>query len=176
MMVTTPAGSNHRPPYGSVAETRFRHVMGSFATGITVVTSCDEGGTPVGLTASSLASVSKTPPLILVCIGHDKYTLSAIRSSGVFAINLLKADQAEIAHQFASSAPDKFAKLRVKTGLLGVPLFENTLAYAECSVFNLIDAGDHVIVIGRVVNGANVTAPPLLHFRGQFHDGTRLLT
>jgi flavin reductase (DIM6/NTAB) family NADH-FMN oxidoreductase RutF len=149
--------------------------MGSFATGITIVTSCDATQTPVGLTASSLASVSKEPPLVLVCIGNDKYTLSAIRNSGLFAVNLLKAGQADIARLFASSATQKFSELKFRRGVLGAPLLDDALAYAECSVFKLVDAGDHAIVIGKVVDGETVSAPPLLHFRGQLHDGSPLL-
>ena len=149
--------------------TDFRTVMGRFATGVTVVTTAG-AGPPRGSTANSVASVSLDPPLVLVCLREQSETLAALRGAGGFAVNVLAADQRELAERFA----------RPGSGWDGVghapspgghPLLDGTLATLECALHDEADGGDHRIVIGRVlgVRLAGDAREPLLFSEARFH-------
>src|SRR5690349_853777 len=157
-----------------IDEANFKRVMGSFPTGVTIVTSRDPQGDPIGLTANAVSSVSKDPPLLLVCIGAEKFTLRAIEQSGAFSVNFLGTTQESLARRFASPGADKFADLEIRSGALGMPLLEGSLAYAECALYRTVSAGDHSVVLGRVIGGAACTSTPLLYFRGRFFSGESL--
>ncbi|MGH7068759.1 MAG: flavin reductase family protein [Acetobacteraceae bacterium] len=163
-----------RPDTPPLAEITFCEIMGSFPTGVAIITGRDEHGAAVGLTANSVTSVSKSPPLVLVCIGEQAYTLKAIRQSQSFAVNFLEAGQEEVARRFAYPTRGKFAGIESYTGILGVPILQASLAYAECRVSDIIAGGDHALVVGAVVNGACSRSPPLLYFRGRFYPGQYL--
>jgi flavin reductase (DIM6/NTAB) family NADH-FMN oxidoreductase RutF len=152
-----------------IAYERFCAIMGSFATGVSVVTAQDADGRPCGLTCSAVCSVSADPPLLLSCVRTPSSTLDAIRATGRFAVNFLSTDAQAVSARFASRHPDKFAEIRWRPGDLGVPVLEDTVAHAECSLHDLVPAGDHVIVLGRVVGGR--AAPerfPLGYWRGSY--------
>jgi flavin reductase (DIM6/NTAB) family NADH-FMN oxidoreductase RutF len=153
---------------GIVGAEDFRRIMSSFPTGVTVITTFDEKGANVGLTANAVSSVSLTPPQLLVCLGVDKYTAAAIRKCGVFAVNFLSAEQRWIAEQFASSKEDKFSGLEIERGELNLPLIKGAIAIAECQLERLIEAGDHLIFIGAVRAGRAEAGNPLMYFKREF--------
>lgn len=146
----------------------FRRVLGCFATGVTIVTSIQEDGTPCGLTANSFTSVSLDPPLVLVCLDARSNSLGAIRGSGAFAVNILGESQRELSGRFASKLPDKFGGSRWSRAVTGAPTLEGALAWLDCRVERTFTAGDHEIVIGRVVALGDNAGSPLGYFRGGY--------
>ena len=148
----------------------FRRVMASFPAGVAVVTTLDPEGRPRGLTTTALASVSLEPPLLLVCVDRASRTLPALRHARAFAVNVLGARHARLAHHFASKADDKFAELTWARGGDGLPILqEHCVAWAECLTRQEFDAGDHVILIGEVVRGeAESDRASLIYLRRAF--------
>ena len=155
---------------GSVAPAAFRRAFAELAGGVVVVTSRGDDGEPVGLTATSVCSVSLTPPLVLACIGGGSATGEAIRASGRFALHFLSEGQRSLASRVAVSGVDKFAGLEPFTGELGLPLLDGCLATCECEVERTVEAGDHAVFIGRVVTAraADGSGAPLLWFRRDY--------
>jgi len=132
----------------------FFAIMSAFPTGVAVVTTRDEQGRPRGLTAQSVASVSAEPPLLLVCIDRASRTLPALRASGQFVVNFLRADRDALCAIFASRAEDKFARVAWREAANGMPvLHDDSLAYAECTTEQELEVGDYVVVIGLVGGG-----------------------
>ena len=150
----------------------FRSVMGSLPTGVSVVTSTAADGEPRGLTCSAVCSVSASPPLLLVCVKHPSATLEAIHASSAFAVNFLSSGMAETARTFASPVPERFADVLWRPGeRTGAPVLEATVASAECVVTSSHLAGDHQVVIGRLVHGeVNTSRTPLAYWRAQFSE------
>jgi len=150
----------------------FVELMAAFAAGVAIVTTVDESGRPRGLTTTAVTSVSREPPLLLVCVEQTSRTLPAIRHSGAFVVNVIEAAQAAVARHFSSKVEDKFAALRWRSGAGGAPvLHEHSLAWAECRVEREIDAGDHVVVIGEIIHGGvseHGERAPLAYFRRSF--------
>lgn len=147
----------------------FRRIMGSFASGVTVVTAIGADGKPQGFTASAVSSLSLDPQLLLVCISERSATLQAIRESGTFGVNILTASQHEAAQQFASRAADRFAGIRWRRSpQAGVPVLDGSLAYAECRLHDTCIGGDHVVLMGEVVAGEAHEAEPLLYYKGRY--------
>ncbi len=147
----------------------FRDVLGNFATGIAVVTSRDSEGRPVGCTINSFASVSLDPPLVSFCIDRQAGTFAAFLSHGHFALHFLAEHQEEVSRRFAKAGEDKFGAVEPVAGIGNVPLLSDCLAHLECSVFQRIDAGDHVLILGRVeAFSSRKDLPPLLYFRGRY--------
>lgn len=145
----------------------FRDVIGRFATGVTVVTSHDEGG-DVGMTASAVSSLSVDPPMLLVCINRRSRTGDAVHASGRFTVNVLAEDQAATAQRFAMPADDRFAGVPATRGEFGTLLLDGCLAYIDCAVQDSTAAATHHIITGRVQRVAARNGPPLAYFRGQF--------
>ncbi|MGW4755514.1 flavin reductase family protein [Streptomyces chartreusis] len=146
-----------------------RSVCANWATGVTVITSGSTERT-TGLTVNSFTSVSLDPALILVCIHHDSGELPVLRRTGAFAVNILAADQEELCRSFASRHTRHSAKADTRPGITGVPVLSDALAYLECRIEREVDAGDHVIVIGEVVDLAvQREEGPLTFFRNSFH-------
>ena len=144
-----------------------RRVLGSFATGVVVVTG-EVDGAPVGFACQSFASVSLDPPLVLFCPAHTSRSWPRIRDSGRFAINVLAADQREVCAQFATSGADKFAGVAWSPTAFG-PAIGGTLASVLCTVEQVHEAGDHDIVVGRVQELVTHREDgPLLFFRGGY--------
>ncbi|MVU81337.1 flavin reductase [Nocardia sp. ET3-3] len=155
-----------------VDQVTFKKTMGSLAAGVTIVTTRDRSGEPRGLTCSAVCSLSATPPLLLACLHERSSTLAAIQHSGSFAVNILAAGTADIARTFASPVPERFAGTNWYPGpRTDAPLFEDTVAWAECAVVDALPMGDHQMVVGRLVNGrALSTQRPLVYWRAQFSD------
>jgi len=147
----------------------FRKAMGSFAAGVTVVTTCHEGRL-VGTTVSAFSAVSLDPPLVMVCLKRDSRTLAAVGLAGVFCVNILSAEQGDLAHRFArSGADDRFALTAVEAGACGAPVLVECSAAVECQLHAVHDGGDHEILIGRVVRVAvDEAKAPLVYVRGGF--------
>lgn len=146
----------------------FRSIFSGLPSGVTVVTTLDEAGSPVGLTVSAVMSVSLAPPLLAVCLQNAKYTLQAIQSRGCFAVNFLASSQSDLSNNFAFG---KFASVTwSRSPHIDAPLLEDVRAHAECSVFRVIDAGDHTIIVGRILSGAVTEDRPLTYCSRQYVD------
>ena len=160
----------------SVNSAAFREAMGHLAGGVTVVTTVNAAGEPHGFTATAVCSVSLDPPLVLVCVGFQGKTLSAIRESGRYALNFLHRDGTANSARFSGSDDRKFDDLDWTAAPDGSPLLTQALAWAECAVEREIEAGDHVVFIGRVTSaeGGRVAGTPLIHFKGRYHTVTPL--
>lgn len=151
-----------------ISSVAFRQVMGSFPTGVTIITTRTLDGCPVGLTANAVSSVSMTPPQLLICLGREKFTAKAILDHQAFAVNFLARNQEAVAQRFASSITDKFAGLDHDSGFKGVPIINGALAVAECEVQRIVEAGDHLIIVGLVRKGTASDVDPLMFFRKQY--------
>lgn len=146
----------------------FRHVMGHFGSGVTIITS-GSAESPVGFTASSVASLSLDPLLVMVGVAADGESLARIRESGGFGVNILTRDQEALAMHFArSDREDRFREVDVRRGSTGTPLLGASLAWLDCALHAEFAAGDHVVVVGRVVECDAGPGEPLLYFRGRF--------
>jgi flavin reductase (DIM6/NTAB) family NADH-FMN oxidoreductase RutF len=146
----------------------FKQAVGVFTTGVTVVTSCDAEGVRYGLTANSFTSVSLEPPLVLFCAYRRAPSLDGLIRSEHFAINVLAADQEEIAKRFARPAADKFAGLDWRVGIFGAPLLDRCIAHIECTLEQRHPSGDHDIVVGRVHRVRFYAGEPLTFHRSRF--------
>ena len=127
-----------------------RSAFGSYMTGVTVVTTCTADGTPVGFTASSFTSVSLDPPLLLVCPSKTLSSFEAFAGCSHFAVNVLADGQESIANTFAMRKEDRFAAVAHELNGRGVPLIDGALAQFSCTTDQRVEAGDHLILIGRV--------------------------
>ena len=127
----------------------FRSVLGEFATGVTIITTI-ENQEPRGITANSFTSVSLEPPLVLFCLGRESTNFNAFNAADFFAVNILSADQSAISNKFAVFEGDRFEGVNWTRWETGAPILPNTIAAIECRLKELIDAGDHIIVLGEV--------------------------
>lgn len=144
-----------------------RRVLGSFATGVTVVTGMGIDG-PVGFSCQSFASVSLEPPLVLFCPAHTSRSWPLIRDSGTFCVNVLAEDQEDLCARFATTGADKFAGLTWHETQWG-PSLDNVLSTVMCDVHAVHEAGDHDIVVGHVRELVlHREVPPLVFYRGTF--------
>lgn len=145
----------------------FRRCLGQFATGIVIATT-EVGNVRVGVTANSFTSVSLDPPLVLWAIGKKSRSFQTFSECEQFAVNVLAADQIELSRQFSGSSDDKFAGTALVEGKSKMPLIDGALAHLECNVENRIDTGDHMVMIGRVLNYMNYKGDPLLFSQGKY--------
>ena len=145
-----------------------RRAMGSFMTGVTVVTTRSPSGELRGFTANSFTSVSLDPPLVLVCLANGADSFAAFNETGSFVVNIMNEDQRDLALRFASKLPDKFEGTRFGATPLGNPRFNDVLGSFECMVHDRIPAGDHMILVGRVVDFTTAASKPLGYFKGNF--------
>jgi flavin reductase (DIM6/NTAB) family NADH-FMN oxidoreductase RutF len=145
-----------------------RNAFGAFATGVTVITTRQPDGTPRGFTANSFTSVSLDPPLLLVCLAKTAHSADVFASAPHFAVNILAEDQKAVSGLFASRQPDKFDHCAWTPGPADVPLIDGALAQFTCARADLVDAGDHLILIGRVQDFSASDGQPLGYFRGGY--------
>ena len=149
----------------------FRETLGLFVTGVTIITTRDERGDPVGITANSFNSVSLDPPLILWSVGLKALSLKAFADAEAFAVHILRDDQADLSQRFATSGTDKFDQLPVEPGLGGAPLLPDCAARLECSLYAKYPAGDHVLFIARVDRlSSDPAAMPLVYHGGRYAE------
>ncbi len=145
-----------------------RHALGAFVTGVTVVTTRDTDGTPRGFTANSFTSVSLDPPLVLVCIAKSAGSFDVFERVDGYAVNILGEDQRDVSGVFATDTPNRFEKVIWSDGPAGHPVFEGTAAWLDCSMHERVEAGDHVILIGRVEGFHAHSEAPLGYCRGAY--------
>lgn len=147
----------------------FRQLLGRFATGVTVLTTRDPEGRPVGMTASSLASVSLAPPLLSVCVDFTADMHRALSTAGSFVINVLASDQEEISRRFAELTPEeRFTGIAWEETGDGMVMLGGALAHIECERYADFPLGDHTLFVGRVTGGTVLEGDPLLYFRGGY--------
>jgi flavin reductase (DIM6/NTAB) family NADH-FMN oxidoreductase RutF len=146
----------------------YRTVLGHFATGVVIVTAID-GDEPVGMAANSFTSVSLEPPLVLFCAAKSSSTWPRIQTSGKWAANFLAEEGEEVCRLFAQKGADRFARVAYAPGRTGSPILEDALAFVDCETIAQHDAGDHVIVVGRIIElGYQPEGKPLLFYRGGY--------
>jgi flavin reductase (DIM6/NTAB) family NADH-FMN oxidoreductase RutF len=148
-----------------------RHAFGRFATGVTVVTTGTPDG-PVAITANSFSSVSLDPPLVLWSIGRHSRRFDAFANAGHYAIHVLAEDQTDLCWRFSKSGSD-FAGLDLKWNEHGVPLLPRALARFECNVADRFPAGDHMILLGHVLELETQDGSPLLFAGGASRTQSR---
>ena len=149
---------------------RLRQVLGHYPTGVTVVTAVDEDGEPTGMVLGSFTSVSLDPPLVAYLPQKSSSSYARLRASRSFCVNVLSADQEELCRSFASRHTRHTVEADTRPGITGVPVLSDALAYLECRIDREVDGGDHVIVIGEVIDLAvQREEGPLTFFRNTFH-------
>ena len=148
---------------------RFRQVLGHFATGVTVIASVGSDG-PVGMAVGSFTSVSLDPPLVAFCPGRSSSSWPRIREAGAFCVNVLGEDQETLSRTFASKAPDKFMGVGWEPAGTGSPRLTDALAWIDCTIEAVHEAGDHDICIGRVraLDVGDDSPGPLVFYRGGY--------
>ncbi|MCA6121905.1 flavin reductase family protein [Bradyrhizobium sp. WSM 1704] len=146
----------------------FRNALGTFATGVTIVTAMSADGKPYGITCNSFASVSLNPPLVLWSLGMFSQGLPIFQNASHFAVNVLGTAQQALASQFARSSGDKFAGVSWTRGLGNAPVLADVIASFQCRAANRYYGGDHVIFLGAVEAYAYTRNEPLLFARGGF--------
>ena len=152
----------------TIDSARYRQVLGHFVTGVTVITAANDGE-PVGLAVNSFTSVSLEPPLVAFCAGKTSTTWPLIRTAGRFCVNVLADDQEEVSRVFATKGADKFRGLGWRESHAGMPILADVLAWIDCTIEAEHDAGDHIIVVGRVVDlEVERDTRPLVFFRGGY--------
>lgn len=153
-----------------IEESRFKDVLGHYCSGVTVITAKDDGD-PVGFACQSFQSLSLDPPMVSFAPAKTSTTWPRIQRTGRFAANLLAENQGDLCRNFAVSGGDKFAGVQWRPGATGSPLLSGALAWVDCEIVDEVDGGDHVIVLGRVVDlSSNAEARPLLFYRGKFES------
>lgn len=146
----------------------FRSALGSFVTGVTIVTACDSEGHDVGVTANSFNSVSLDPPMVLWSLARKSASLATFETATHFAVHILAADQEELSNRFAKSGADKFGGLEIARGAGGAPLLPGAAAQFECRTAFRHDGGDHVIFVGEVEAFSRSERPPLVFHGGRY--------
>jgi 3-hydroxy-9,10-secoandrosta-1,3,5(10)-triene-9,17-dione monooxygenase reductase component len=155
-------------PPGPFDAAQFRQVLGHFPTGVTVVTAMGPSG-PVGLAVGSFASVSLDPPLVAFFPDRSSSSWPQIEAAGSFCVNILAEEQEVVCRRFATKGDDKFAGLGWKPAGSGSPLLDGVLAWIDCDIESITEAGDHFCVMGRVRDLAvTQDGGPLLFFRGGY--------
>ncbi len=146
----------------------FRQLLGRFATGVTVVTTRDPAGRPIGMTASSVASVSLHPPLVLVSVDQANDMHPALQAAQHFVLNVLAADQEAISRRFAAEHPNRFEGIGYRDTRHGLPVLDGVLASIECEKHAEAPGGDHTVFFGLVTGGSVSDRRPLLYYRGGY--------
>lgn len=148
-------------------QTRFKEVLGHFATGVTVVTAVEDG-LPVGFTCQSFTALSLDPPMIAIAPAKSSTSWPKIAKAGAFCINILADDQEAVCRSFGVSGSDKFANVSWHFGVSGTPVIDSSLAVIECDLGAIYDAGDHELVTGHVLAMDLGCGAPLLFYRSRF--------
>ena len=148
---------------------QFRAALGMFATGVTIVTALDREGRPTGITANSFNSVSLAPPLVLWSLARAAASMAVFEQGSHYAINILAADQKELAERFSRRAANRFAGVAFRPGAGGAPVLEGAAAVFECRNRSRYQEGDHVIFVGEVEHCEHrAGAQPLIFHGGRY--------
>lgn len=151
-----------------ISNDEFRHALSRFASGVTIITTRDAAGRDHGMTVSAFASLSLSPPLVMVAIAHDATMAPVIGDARSFAVNVLAESQEPLSRRFADKLDDRFDGIALHRGSLGDALIDGTLTGLQCMIMQRIDAGDHTIYIGEVHEAETRDGTPLLYFRGGY--------
>jgi flavin reductase (DIM6/NTAB) family NADH-FMN oxidoreductase RutF/DNA-binding IclR family transcriptional regulator len=166
-MDTSAAGDPRDP--ATFDDRRFRDVLGHLPSGVVAITGVDTGGEPTGLVVGTFASVSLDPALVAFFIARSSSSFPKVRDSGSFCANILSARQEPLCRALSTRGGDKFAGVRWAPAPSGSPILEDTVAWVDCSIESITEAGDHLIVLGRVHDlGIENPTIPLLFFQGGF--------
>lgn len=150
-----------------MTQQRFRQVLGTFPTGVTVVTAIDADGNPAGMAVGSFTSVSLAPPLVAFLSDHSSTSFPRIRTAASFCVNVLGAHQEAVCRAFAGRGGDKFTGLDWSPAPSGAPRLAGVLAWIDCTFESVTDAGDHHLVMGRVqALDCTDNGTPLVFYRG----------
>lgn len=152
----------------NVTQQNFRQALGQYATGITIITARDSDNAPIGMTANSFASVSLDPPLVLWSVDKASPLYAGFAAASHYAVHVLDDSQQSLSHRFANDDVDKFADLNFQAGIEQLPLLDQYSALLQCKVVDRHEAGDHLILIGEVLNFQQESADPLLFFAGNY--------
>ena len=144
-----------------------RKIMGQFATGVTVASTCVDGET-WGMTANAVTSLSLDPPLVLVAVARESQTHEKFKTAGCFALNILNDSQQEISDRFAFVGPKDFSGLDFKTAETGAPILKDSLGWVDCQLTEIVSGGDHDIFVGQIVAGEVGAGQPLLFYSGKY--------
>jgi 3-hydroxy-9,10-secoandrosta-1,3,5(10)-triene-9,17-dione monooxygenase reductase component len=147
----------------------YRRTLGHFCTGVTVIAATGADGEPAGFACQSFAALSLDPPLVLFCPAKTSRAWPAIEAAGAFCVNLLAHDQQDVSAVFGRAGADKFASVAWSAAPSGAPVLDGVLAWIDCAVEQVLDGGDHHIVVGRVsALGQPDGRRPLLFYRGAY--------
>ena len=161
----TVSAAPHAP---DVPEIDFRNAMASFASGVTLVTTRDAAGQPHGFTASSFASLSLHPPMVLVCMGRRATAYEIFTEAPTFAVSVLNAGQTHLAKLFSTRGADRFGDPAMIDSVRGLPVADGALAQFDCALEILHPGGDHAILIGRPLSIRLTPGQPLVHWDRRF--------
>lgn len=154
----------------SINSDRFKQVMGNYPTGVTIVTTADEHGTPFGMTVNSFASVSLEPSLILWSIDKRANSYDVFTQTKRFAVHILASDQADLAVRFATKGIDRFALSKWEWSAYRLPILSDVAGVLQCQTYQTIEAGDHMILIGEVIAIEDYGKKPLLYHKRTFGE------
>jgi 3-hydroxy-9,10-secoandrosta-1,3,5(10)-triene-9,17-dione monooxygenase reductase component len=151
----------------------FRHALGTFTTGVTIITTRTSDGTPVGITANSFNSVSMDPPMVLWSLARTARSLEAFDQAENWAVHILSAEQEPLSNRFARSGEDKFAGLDVEQGIGATPLLQGCASRLQCRTSFKYDGGDHLIFVGEVLDFERSDVAPLVFHGGKYAVAAR---
>jgi len=159
----------YRVPLSSIDAALFRQVLGSYPTGVSVVTALGQDGKPVGMVVGTFTSVSLDPPLVGFLPDKKSTSWPQIEAAGRFCVNVLGSDQQEVCRQVSAKGPEKFVGVEYALSQHNLPVIANSIACIECSIHSVVEAGDHWIVLGNVL-GLEITRDedPMLFHRGRY--------
>jgi flavin reductase (DIM6/NTAB) family NADH-FMN oxidoreductase RutF len=146
----------------------FRRACGLFATGVAVLTTRDRNGAPHGITINSFSSLSLDPPLVMVAIARDCTFLDHFESSGFFAVNILRESQVDLSIRFAHLPEGRFTGIAWTPGATGSPVLNGVLGVIDCVTVEVLDGGDHRVLIGRATDFFIGEGRPLIFFGGRY--------
>jgi flavin reductase (DIM6/NTAB) family NADH-FMN oxidoreductase RutF len=152
-----------------VDDAQFKLAMSHFASGVTIVTT-EQEGTPYGMTVAAFSSLSLHPPLVLVCIEKSVRTHDAIAAAGKFGVSILSNTQADVSNRFASRSEDKFSGIATHRGASGVPLIDGAITTLECTLREHLPGGDHSVFVGEVVAIETAEGAPLVYYRSGYRE------
>ncbi|MCD6035936.1 MAG: nitrilotriacetate monooxygenase [Rickettsiales bacterium] len=154
-----------------LTDTQFKKGLGSFATGVAVITALSQHNSPIahGITVNSFTSLSLHPPLLLFCLDKEAQAYSIFTECAYFAVNILSEGQEQHSRHFALSAQKDFASVPHHIGLYDLPLISGSVAHIACKLYQLVDGGDHTIIQGEVLKVEHDdTKSPLVYYRGHY--------
>jgi len=154
----------------SFTHMEFRRALGSFATGVTIITTLGRNGQKVGMTANSFNSVSLNPPLVLWSLGRETNCFDDFVAAKSFAVHVLASDQQPLSNRFAEIGKDRFADIQCSEGLSEIPILPHYSSCFQCKMGQQYDGGDHMIITGEVIEFTDNELQPLLFYRGDYHS------